>query len=249
MKTSIITNAIIINEGRQQKGSVLIREGRITAVHAGEAPAETPEGGVIIDACGKYLLPGVIDGHVHFREPGLTHKGDIYSESRAAVAGGVTSYLEMPNTVPQTTTQERLAEKFALAAQKSLANYSFYIGATNDNFDELLKTDLSKTCGVKLFLGSSTGNMQVENLNMLGKIFGRNRSLIYRWIKEAGLKFDDPVIDGEIKEIEFDEMWHYIGKKNEKSGSSKRLIAARGELLPGYSVVVMLKHSDDCTTK
>jgi transposase len=121
-----------------------------------------------------------------------------------------------------------------------------------------------KECGLNFVIGDERTNEKIIALkalvvllytlgkgsyNMLGKIFGRNRSLIYRWIKEAGLKFDDPVIDGEIKEIEFDEMWHYIGKKNEKSGSSKRLIAARGELLPGYSVVVMLKHSDDCTTK
>jgi len=128
-------------------------------------------GAFVFDACGKYLLPGVIDDHVHFREPGLTHKGDIYSESRAAIAGGVTSYMDMPNTVPQTTTQERLEEKFALAAQKSLSNYSFYIGATNDNINELLKTDFSKTCGVKLFMGSSTGNMLVGNREKLEDIF------------------------------------------------------------------------------
>ena len=174
----LITNAIIVNEGQQQKGSVLIREGRIVGIYAGEAPPEARVGSEIIDAEGKYLLPGVIDDQVHFREPGLTHKGDIYSEARAAVAGGVTSYMEMPNTVPQTTTQERLAEKFALAAQKSLANYSFYIGATNDNINELLKTDFSKTCGVKLFMGSSTGNMLVDNRTMLENIFSRVQGLI-----------------------------------------------------------------------
>jgi dihydroorotase len=178
MKSQLITSAVIVNEGRQQKGSVLIREGRIAAVYAGETPEETPEDCVIIDAHGRYLLPGVIDGHVHFREPGLTHKGDIYSESRAAVAGGVTSYMEMPNTVPQTTTQEQLAGKFALAAQKSLANYSFYIGATNDNIEELLKTDFTKTCGVKLFMGSSTGNMLVDKREQLEKIFARVQGLI-----------------------------------------------------------------------
>ena len=178
MKSQMITNAVIVNEGRQQKGSILIREGRIAAVYAGEAPKETPEDCVIIDAHGRYLLPGVIDDHVHFREPGLTHKGDIFSESRAAVAGGVTSYMEMPNTLPQTTTQERLTEKFALAAQKSIANYSFYIGATNDNIEELLKTDFSKTCGVKLFMGSSTGNMLVDKRELLEKIFAQVPGLI-----------------------------------------------------------------------
>ena len=176
--SSLITNAIIVNEGRQQKGSVLIREGRIAAVYTGETPEDVLKESTIIDACGKYLLPGVIDGHVHFREPGLTHKGDIYSESRAAVAGGVTSYMEMPNTVPQTTTQERLAEKFALAAHKSFANYSFYIGATNENIDELLKSDFSKTCGIKLFMGSSTGNMLMDNRKMLEKIFCETAGII-----------------------------------------------------------------------
>ena len=173
MTSQLITNAIIVNEGRQQKGAVLICEGRIAGIFTGETPLEAPAGCKIIDAGGKYLLPGVIDDHVHFREPGLTGKGDMSSESHAAVSGGVTSYMEMPNTVPQTTTQERLAEKFALAAQKSLANYSFYIGATNDNFEELLKTDFSKTCGVKLFMGSSTGNMLVDNRKMLENIFSR----------------------------------------------------------------------------
>jgi len=177
-KYSIITNALIVNEGRQQKGSVMIHGGKIAAVYAGETPAEVPEGSEMIDAHGKYLLPGIIDSHVHFREPGLTHKGDICSESRAAVAGGVTSYMEMPNTVPQTTSQERLAEKFAIAAQKSFANYSFYIGATNENLDELLKTDFSKICGVKLFMGSSTGNMLVGNREMLEKIFSQTPGLI-----------------------------------------------------------------------
>ena len=178
MISQYLANAIIVNEGRQQKGNVLIREGRIAGIVTGEAPPEAPTGCKVIDAEGKYLLPGVIDDHVHFREPGLTDKGDIYSESRAAVSGGITSYMEMPNTVPQTATQERLAEKIALAAQKSLANYSFYIGATNDNFDELLKTDFSKTCGVKLFMGASTGNMLVDNRKILENIFSRVQGLI-----------------------------------------------------------------------
>ena len=175
---TLITNAVIVNEGRQWKGSVKIRQGRIAGIYEGAAPTEATTGCTIIDAKGKYLLPGVIDSHVHFREPGLTHKGDIYSESRAAVAGGVTSYMEMPNTAPQTTTQERLAEKFALAEKKSFANYSFYMGATNENLDEILKTDFSKICGVKLFMGASTGNMLVNNRDALENIFASTPGLI-----------------------------------------------------------------------
>ena len=174
----LITNAVIVNEGRQLKGNVLIREGRIANIQANGATAEIPSGCEIIDACGKYLIPGVIDSHVHFREPGLTHKGDIFSETRAAVAGGVSSYMDMPNTAPQTTNQELLAEKFELAAQKSISNYSFYIGSTNDNLDELLKTDFSKTCGVKLFMGSSTGNMLLDNREALEKIFSQVKGII-----------------------------------------------------------------------
>ena len=178
MKTQLIINAIIVNEGKQQKGGLLIREGRIAEIFTGEAPNELPADSTVIDACGKYLLPGVIDDQVHFREPGLAHKGDIYSESRAAAAGGVTSYMEMPNTIPQTTTQEHLAGKFAIAEKQSLANYSFYIGATNENIDELLKTDFSKTCGVKLFMGSSTGNMLVDHRKTLELIFAQIPGII-----------------------------------------------------------------------
>ena len=174
----MITNAVIVNEGQQQRGSVLISGGKITGIFVGEVPVEALIGSEVIDAGGKYLIPGVIDDQVHFREPGLTHKGDLYSESRAAVAGGITSYMDMPNTVPQTVTQERLAEKFVIAAQKSLANYSFYIGATNENINELLKTDFSKTCGIKIFMGSSTGNMLVDNHETLRSIFSRVQGLI-----------------------------------------------------------------------
>ena len=171
----LITNAIIVNEGRQYRGSVLVRDGKIAGVYSDD---ETFADCEIIDAQGKYLLPGIIDAHVHFREPGLTHKGDINSETRAAVAGGVTSYMDMPNTLPQVTTTGLLAEKFALAAQKSLSNYSFYIGATNANLDELLKVDFSKVCGIKLFMGASTGNMLVDNLKALEDIFSSVQGLI-----------------------------------------------------------------------
>ena len=177
MNSQLITNAVMVNEGQRQKASLLIRDGKIADIFYAEIPAEAFSADVV-DAGGRYLLPGAIDDQVHFREPGLTHKGDIYTESKAAVAGGITSYMEMPNTVPQTVTQEKLAEKFALARQKSLANYSFYIGATNHNLDELLKTDFSKVCGVKLFMGSSTGNMLVDDSETLQNIFAEVPGLI-----------------------------------------------------------------------
>lgn len=172
-----IKNAIIVNEGESFPAHLYIKDGIITKIvrdgdyfDAGNAQ--------VVDARGKYLIPGVIDEHVHFREPGMTAKADIYSESRAAVAGGVTSYMEMPNTVPQTTTQALLQEKFDLAAEKSLANYSFYIGATNDNLDEIVKTDPATVCGVKLFMGSSTGNMLVDNNSVLETLFRESPCLI-----------------------------------------------------------------------
>lgn len=175
--TYYIKNATIVNEGETLGGHVYIADGKIARIvrdgeffDAGNAQ--------IIDARGKYLIPGIIDEHVHFREPGLSTKADIYSESRAAVAGGVTSYMEMPNTVPQTTTQALLQEKFDLAAEKSLANYSFYIGATNDNLAEIVKTDPKTVCGVKLFMGSSTGNMLVDNDSVLETLFKESPCLI-----------------------------------------------------------------------
>ena len=154
-----IKNAIIVNEGETFNAHLFIKAGLIAKI-VRDGDCFEPENAQVIDAHGRYLIPGVIDEHVHFREPGMTAKADIYSESRAAVAGGVTSYMEMPNTVPQTTTQALLREKFDLAAEKSLANYSFYIGATNDNLDEIVKTDPINVCGVKLFMGSSTDGFQ-----------------------------------------------------------------------------------------
>ena len=157
MKT-LIKNARIINEGRIFKGAVLIDGEFIAKIFTGDQiPAELANKAAVIDAAGQYLIPGAIDDQVHFREPGLTHKGEIATESRAAVAGGVTSYMEMPNTNPQAVTQEILEEKYQRAAEVSAANYSFYMGATNDNLDEVLKTDGSKVCGIKIFMGSSTG--------------------------------------------------------------------------------------------
>ena len=172
-----IKNANIVNEGETISAHLFIKEGIIAKI-VREGDRFEPENAQVIDARGKYLIPGVIDEHVHFREPGMTTKADIHSESRAAVAGGVTSYLEMPNTVPQTTTQALLQEKFDLAAENSLANYSFYIGATNDNLDEIVKTDPGKVCGVKLFMGSSTGNMLVDKEEILERLFKESPCLI-----------------------------------------------------------------------
>ncbi len=155
----LIKNATIINEGKIVHGNVLISGDWITKVSSEEIQCTPDE---VIDATGLLLLPGLIDDQVHFREPGLTHKGDLYTESKAAVAGGVTSYMEMPNTLPQTITHLLLEEKYARASEVSLANYSFYIGATNNNLDEVLKADPANVCGIKCFMGSSTGNMLVE---------------------------------------------------------------------------------------
>ena len=172
-----IKNATIVNEGEVFTADVFISDEKIAKI-VREGDHFEPENAQVIDARGKYLIPGIIDEHVHFREPGMTAKADIYSESRAAVAGGVTSFMEMPNTVPQTTTQALLQEKFDLAAEKSLANYSFYIGATNDNLNEIVKTDPTKVCGVKLFMGSSTGNMLVDKESVLETLFKESPCLI-----------------------------------------------------------------------
>lgn len=174
----LIHRATIVNEGRKFEGSVLIEGKTISKIYEGNVPEEILNRAKIIDASGLYLLPGVIDDQVHFREPGLTHKGDIASESRAAIAGGVTSFMEMPNTKPQTTSLEELDKKFELGAQKAYANYSFYLGATNDNIKELLKVNPKEVCGVKVFMGSSTGNMLVDDKKVLQAIFAEVPMLI-----------------------------------------------------------------------
>ncbi len=176
MPTTLITNATIINEGTQRKGSVLINNGIIEKIF--DQGETLPDADNKIDATGKLLLPGIIDDQVHFREPGLTHKGDIHSESRAAVAGGITSFMEMPNTKPQTTTLIALEDKYAVAAEKSFANYSFYFGATNDNAEELVKVDPKSVCGIKVFMGSSTGNMLVDDDKTLSKIFSEAPTIV-----------------------------------------------------------------------
>jgi len=168
---TLIANAKIINENQSFEGHLLIEDGKIIDIIKSIDLLEKSDNINFIDATGKILIPGVIDDQVHFREPGLTHKGEIYTESKAAIAGGMTSFMEMPNTNPQTISQKLLSEKFELASRKSLSNYSFYIGATNDNLDELIKTDPLTVCGIKVFMGASTGNMLVDNPETLNKIF------------------------------------------------------------------------------
>lgn len=169
MKKTLIKNANIVNEGTILNGDVLIEGEYIKKVGISLTP-KSPDV-LVLDAEGKYLLPGAIDDQVHFREPGLTHKANIETESKAAIAGGITSFIEMPNTSPQTTTVEKLEEKFEMAAKASSANYSFMFGGTNDNLDEILKLDVNQVAGLKLFLGSSTGNMLVDDPEVLKKIF------------------------------------------------------------------------------
>lgn len=176
MNRILIKNAKIVNEGQVFVGDVLIEDEYI--VEIAESISAKSATTTIIDAEGNYLLPGMIDDQVHFREPGLTHKGDIASESKAAVAGGITSFIEQPNTVPNAVTQEILEEKYQIAAQNSYANYSFMMGATNDNLEEVLKTNPKNVAGIKIFLGSSTGNMLVDNEVVLEKIFASTPLLI-----------------------------------------------------------------------
>lgn len=171
----LIKNATVVNEGKSFSSDVLVADGKIVAVNQNIPAAEDLK---IIDASGLHLLPGIIDDQVHFREPGLTHKGDIYSEAKAAVAGGVTSFMEQPNTVPPATTIELLEQKYKRASEVSLANYSFFMGTTNSNLPEILKADPTQVCGVKVFLGSSTGDMLVDNEAALDEIFSKVKMLI-----------------------------------------------------------------------
>lgn len=199
----LIKNATLVNEGETFVASVFVSDGKIAKI---VRDGELFDAGsvTVIDGTGKYLIPGIIDEHVHFREPGMTHKADIYTESRAALAGGVTSFMDMPNTMPQTTTQELLQQKFDLAAEKSLANYSFYLGATNDNLAEVVKTDPKQVCGIKLFMGSSTGNMLVDKNEVLVRLFRESPCLIAahcedeQTIHENTVRCKDLIAKGEI---------------------------------------------------
>lgn len=173
--TYILRNALLVNEGKRFHSDVLIKRGRIEKI----APAiQCLTAAIEIDAENRLLLPGLIDDQVHFREPGLTHKGNLFTESRAAVAGGITSYMEMPNTVPGALTQTLLEQKYQRASQVSLGNYSFYMGTSNDNLEEILKTDKKNVCGVKIFMGSSTGNMLVDQPGTLENVFSKVDMLI-----------------------------------------------------------------------
>ncbi|HIO67388.1 MAG TPA: dihydroorotase [Flavobacteriales bacterium] len=179
MKDTLIINGALVNEGSIFKADILIQEGKISKINRGDSGTlRSIEDVRMIDANNQYIFPGVIDDQVHFREPGLTHKADIHSEARSAVAGGVTSFMEMPNTVPNTLTQELLEDKYEIAAKSSLANYSFFMGASNDNIDEVLRTDPKSVCGVKIFMGSSTGNMLVDNDESLDHLFSKCKMLI-----------------------------------------------------------------------
>lgn len=175
MASNLILNGTLVNENRIFESDILIKDGLIEKIDKDLSHLSADK---IIDASGLHILPGLIDDQVHFREPGLTHKAEIYTESRAAVAGGITSFMEMPNTVPNALTQELLQDKYDIAARNSLANYSFFMGASNDNLDEVLKTNPANVCGVKVFMGSSTGNMLVDNQATLEGIFGSSPTLI-----------------------------------------------------------------------
>ena len=186
MNNYLIKNTQIVNEGKIIQGEVLIKNGRIEKI---ASQIETKEAITEINAENQFLIPGAIDDQVHFREPGLTHKATIYSEAKAAVAGGVTSFMEMPNTLPPVFTQTLLEDKYQIGAKNSLANFSFYMGSSQDNIEEILKTNKKKNevCGVKIFMGSSTGNLLVDNPLVLEKIFGGSELLIATHCEEEGL--------------------------------------------------------------
>jgi len=174
MAKVLIKNGLVINRGESAIKDLLIENDRI--IRVGNDISD--DSAKVIDASDKWVMPGIIDDQVHFRQPGLTHKANLYTESRAALAGGVTSYMEMPNTKPPAVTQSKLAEKYVAASASSITNYSFYMGVTNDNLKEVLKTDPEQVCGVKIFMGSSTGNMLVDNERALYEVFDQCQMLI-----------------------------------------------------------------------
>jgi dihydroorotase len=182
MNSLLFKNATLVNEGKKWEADLLVKDGRIHRIDKDISDASAQ----VVDLNGKYLLPGCIDDQVHFREPGLTHKGTIYTESRAAVAGGITSFMEMPNTVPNALTQELLQDKYDIASKNSIANYSFFMGASNDNVEEVLKTDERNVCGVKIFMGSSTGNMLVDSEQTLNNLFSKVPLLIATHCEDEG---------------------------------------------------------------
>jgi dihydroorotase len=224
MGTIKISNANIVNEGQIFQADVWIEGGFIKEI--GKIAKQADEN---IDATGKYLLPGLIDDQVHFREPGLTHKGTIYTESKAAVAGGITSYMEMPNTNPPAVTQVLLEEKYEIASRNSLANYSFFMGTTNHNLGELLKTNPKNVCGIKIFMGSSTGDMLVDNESMLNEIFSKVKMLIAIHAEE------DPIVRANTEKFKaeygdkLDATYHHLIRSEEAcyASSSKAVALAK----------------------
>lgn len=236
MKKYIINNAYIVNEGKTFVGSVCIENGLITQI---ENKTISKHGYITIDAEGKYLLPGLIDDQVHFREPGLTHKGNIYSEAKAAVVGGITSYMEMPNTVPNAVTIDLLEDKYKIAQQTSLANYSFFMGATNNNLNELLRVNPQQVCGIKIFMGSSTGNMLVDNLEVLRKIFKEVNLLIATHCE------DDVMIKQNLQQfvqkygVELNAESHYLIRNEEACYRSSSLAV---ELAKEYNARLHILH-------
>ena len=234
MNTYLIRNAKIVNEGAVFEGDILIEDEFIKEIAEKISPKSS--NCVIIDAEGSYVMPGAIDDQVHFREPGLTHKGTIETESRAAVAGGITSFIEQPNTVPNAVTQELLEDKYQIASQTSYANYSFMMGGTNDNLEEVLKTNPHNVAGIKLFLGSSTGNMLVDNQEVLEKIFSSTKMLIAvhcedeatikanleKYKEEYGEDMDDVYVDL-ISEISYVD--NYLGRELCLTTFSKKIKA------------------------
>ncbi|MGK0137130.1 MAG: dihydroorotase [Algoriphagus sp.] len=183
MERILIKSGKLVNEGKIFEADLLLKDGKIEKIGQ-SISGELAD--IIIDAAEKYVLPGVIDDQVHFREPGLTSKATIYTEAKAAVAGGTTSFMEMPNTIPNALTQELLQDKYDIAAKSSLANYSFFMGASNDNFEEVMKTNIKDVCGLKIFMGSSTGNMLVDNTATLSKVFASFPSLIATHCEDEG---------------------------------------------------------------
>ena len=214
MKITVIKNANVVNEDEVFVSDILVANGIIKLI---EADIEVPNGAEVFDAKGLHLFPGLIDDQVHFREPGLTHKAEIYTEAKAAVAGGVTTYMEMPNTQPQAVSVEELEKKYTRAAEVSLANYSFFMGTTNDNIDEINKVDFKRVCGLKIFMGSSTGDMLVDRKETLERIFSSVKTLIATHCE------DDVMI-----------------KKNQQ-----RIIEEYGEDLPAYFHPI-IRNDDAC---
>lgn len=225
MKRTCIKDALIINEGKRFVGSVVIEDERIAEVLPQDENPQYPCD-ELIHAEGLYLIPGVIDEHVHFRDPGLTHKADMHTESMAAVAGGVTSFMDMPNTNPQTTTLEALEDKFNDAAQKSVANYSFYFGATNSNAHLLSELDKRTVCGVKLFMGASTGNMLVDRLDALKSIFRQSPILIATHCEDQSIIKDN--MDAFRKRYGDDpDVWHHPDIRNTEACFQSSALAVR----------------------